>query len=448
MRDRTLIVGQIKSDEDQSVDGMMIETGTEKTTFDLNAPLTANLRLSMITTAAGFLSGTVLIAMLGHFLPVETFGEITYGFTVASLAQVIPTYGFQLLVVREISQKRLSPDKTVINLIIAQLFLSLITFLASYLFIVLTQVPPELIGVISIFVTFGILGAFSTVISAVNKGLNDFSIETKVAVVRSLLICVLVPLTIVLFSREAEIVGLAAVGSNLGGVLVALILVRPNIKMNTSAMDLRQIVALLRSGFPFALHLILGTLYFQVDTLIIGNLLGLEQVGMYQAATRLVSAALPLSVIVNNVYLPRLSNSFITETGENFSSEQRKLILIMGALGISTTVFFVVLSHPLIATIYGEKLAASVPILQIFSLVLLFRFVASGYGILLIASQRQIVMVWTAAAMTVLNLSLNLIFIPRFGISASAWIGVLTNLSILIIYIMAFHHWKVGVDSD
>ena len=240
--------------------------------------LTTNLVLSGITTIALFVSGTVLIMVLGRFLPVAVFGEVVYAFTFANLAMIIPSYGFPLMVVREIAQKRLSPAKAVINILVAQILLSLVTIIGLGIFVAFSHLPPGFYLVLSIFGVAGILNGFSTVISAINKGLNDFMVEAKVAVIKTLSICIFIFGALVLFPHTSITFGWAMLISNVLGLVAALILVRPLLMMERGLRPNHIIVRnLLGSGFPFALQLFLGTLYFQFDTLIVGQLINMKQ---------------------------------------------------------------------------------------------------------------------------------------------------------------------------
>jgi O-antigen/teichoic acid export membrane protein len=304
-----------------------------------------------------------------------------------------------------------------------------------------SKLSTSLYPVLFIFVVSGLLNAFSIVISAVNKGLNDFTVEAKVSSFYSLLLIFFLAGAYFVFPRTSMTVGLCMLLSNALEFGAALLLVKPMMQTETGILPSHTIVRdLLKFGLPFALNLILATLYFQIDTLIVGQILNLEEVGFYQAAIRLVMATIPVAMILINAFYPRLVRAYDPEARKFITSDHQKMLAALLVLGIAGAILFNILAQPIINLIYGPKMLASVPILQIFALVLVFRFMAGGYAVLLIARGQQIVLVWAAGSATVVNVVLNLVLIPRFGIAGSAWVNVITNLLILLIYLVAFHN--------
>ncbi len=417
------------------------EVKPKRPIISFDKSLTTNLFLSGITTFSGFISGSVIIMVLGRLLPIAVFGEVVYAFTFATLAQLIPSYGFPLLVVVEIAQKRLSPPKAVVNILAAQTILSVITLVGLGIFAITSGQPPALYITLGIFVISGILNAFSTVISAVNKGLNDFTVEAKVAVVKTLTLCIFIFGALALMPQTSTTVGWGTLLSNVLGIAAAVWLVKPLLRKEPGILPDRETIRkMLQIGMPFAVQIIFATLYFQLDSLIVGNLLNMESVGYYQAATRIVIAVIPVAMIIVNAYYPRLARDYDPETSTFRSRDPQKMIGSLLLLGLAGMLFFMILAEPIISIVYGPKMFASVAVLRIFAVVLLFRFVAGGFGVLLIACGRQTVLLQAAVAATILNVVLNLVLVPQYGIESSAWANVITNMLILVIYLLAFYN--------
>lgn len=403
-----------------------------------NKPIIKNLVLSGVTTFCGFISGTVVIMVLGRMLPVNIFGEIVFAYTFATLAQLIPSYGFPLLVIVEVAQKHLEPAKAIVNVLAVQIFLSILTVAGLALLIRIANISINS-SLILIFMVSGILNSFSTVISSVNKGQNDFSVEVKVAISQMISLCILIFMAMMVLPKSSMLIGWVMLTSNLVGLIIALILIKPLFMGDSSLLpDAGTMGKLLKIGFPFAIQLIFGTLYFQIDTLIIGKLTGMEAVGFYQAATRIVFAVFPLALIINNVFYPRLAAVYNPDTQNYQTSDGYKMMFLLLLISIILTIFLIVFAQPVVYLIYGPKMVPSIPVLQVFSLILLFRFVAGGLGILLITCQKQIFLVIAAIIATVTNLILNFIWVPSYGIISSAWANVITHLIILSIYLFAF----------
>ena len=57
-------------------------------------------------------------------------------------------------------------------------------------------------------------------------------------------------------------------------------------------LDKESLTGTLSKGFPYAVHLFVGTLFLQVDTLVIQQVMGASAVGLYQGGMRLLFGAL------------------------------------------------------------------------------------------------------------------------------------------------------------
>src|SRR5439155_15786523 len=74
----------------------------------------------------------------------------------------------------------------------------------------------------------------------------------------------------------------------------------------------------------------------------------------------------------------------------------------------------------------------SIPSLRILALAIVFLFANSGFTAMLYAIDRQDLFAWTTAVAVVVNVGLNLVFIPRFGYLAASAITVVTEAAFSI----------------
>lgn len=185
---------------------------------------------------------------------------------------------------------------------------------------------------------------------------------------------------------------------------------------------------MLRIGFPL-LGLMLATLLlYQSDHYIIKFILGVEQAGIYNYAYRFAAVISILVLLSNNVWMPRLF-----ERGEEFLHEYLKdystlLMLICSALYFGLLITFNLLADTLIPRGFGQVRT----VILIVGLGYLFyghSQLLDGWLILKKKTTPLLLLFLIGLAM---NIILNLVFIPRFGITAAATV---TTVSFVFIWL-------------
>jgi O-antigen/teichoic acid export membrane protein len=190
--------------------------------------------------------------------------------------------------------------------------------------------------------------------------------------------------------------------------------------------------ALLLESLPSGVNVILSTVLFRVDTLILAMVKGTVAVGLYGAAYRLLESTLVLSYAVAVAMLPtlsRLSRSSAPTLAEAYGSAAKVIATTLLPIGFAFALF----AEPLLETLYGAEYAPAITALR------LLGGAAALYGVshlglyVLIAQGRQRTIPWITAGVVVLNLSLNLLLIPRFSIDAAAFATSTSELVLAVL---------------
>jgi len=181
---------------------------------------------------------------------------------------------------------------------------------------------------------------------------------------------------------------------------------------------------LLKDSLPLGALLVLFAGYDQaVDSMMIKSFLGSSSVGIYSFAYKIYSNLVMPAYFLSNTIFPMLSKN----KGPRF----RKILALAAKLTILGLLVLVpstmALSRPVTLLIAGQRFAASVPVLRTLSLALIFSSINHLTGFSLIALKRQVDSLKFGLIALIWNISLNLIFIPRYGIMAAAWITVSTE---------------------
>ena len=266
-----------------------------------------NLAFMSVSVLARLTSGVFLFVLLARAWGAEVFGSFMLPYVITSLAVILIDYGFGLQLVRAISLMRNDAPRRVARALGAKLILTGLVFAGSVLILNLFRTSFEFQGLYWALMLATTLNSFAVFFSLPLRALDRFKVESQTAVVGNLALIVVV-CGLVFF-------GVGAFGVALGFMVARLLyagLAYAALKKTLGplpwrSMRLDETLSVLVSGFPFGVHLALGTLYFQVDTLIIQKLLGSYEVGIYQAGMRLLLGGLILTEVLNNVFLPLMA---------------------------------------------------------------------------------------------------------------------------------------------
>jgi len=191
------------------------------------------------------------------------------------------------------------------------------------------------------------------------------------------------------------------------------------------------VVSVFRRSWPLVLHALLGLAVFNSDFLFLRVFRDSASVGYYAVAYTLVSFFLNLGVSYSMGLLPVLSRLRSVPDDERRLHDSAMAHVFAGALPVA--IGGCLLAHQLIALLFGEGYEPAAIALQIlvWSIPLsLFRNVAQA---VLIAHDRQGQMLRTVSVAAGVNLVLNLLLIPRWGLAGAAVATLLTEAARAIV---------------
>jgi O-antigen/teichoic acid export membrane protein len=180
----------------------------------------------------------------------------------------------------------------------------------------------------------------------------------------------------------------------------------------------------LRMAAPFALGAFLTNLYFRADVTILQHFKPFQEVGWYTFAYKPFEALQFVPLAVQATVYPLLA-VYYRDSRERLAAAYARFFKILVVLGWPLTVGTFVLAVP-VGRLF-QLFPQSIPSLRILSLAIVFLFVNSAFTAMLFAIDRQDLFAWTTAIAVVVNVGLNLAFIPAFGYLAASTTTVITE---------------------
>jgi O-antigen/teichoic acid export membrane protein len=187
---------------------------------------------------------------------------------------------------------------------------------------------------------------------------------------------------------------------------------------------------LLRVGLGLGAAGILVTLYVKLDQVLVFEFKGSRQAGLYGADYRLLDQIQFIPISAMTTLFPLIASAFPADR-----DRVRRLLqttaeyLAMASFPILA--FTLTASHPIIQFLFGNQFDRAAPALPI--LAGAFVSISFGYlvGNMVVILELQRPFLRYAALGLFINITLNLIFVPRFGFLAAAWITLATEVTVM-----------------
>ena len=171
----------------------------------------------------------------------------------------------------------------------------------------------------------------------------------------------------------------------------------------------------------------------RIDIILLNLMLGSFQAGIFSAASRITLFFSLLISSLGSVVNPRFSGF---DTRNKIVGYMRKLILLIG-----TVSFFMILSallaKPIITVVFGDKYLSAIPVFQVLTLAMIpFMFTLITTPALMFSFNQPAFIAKLTALQVMVMISLDLIFIPRFGAFAPAYALGIGNTLVLLASIL------------
>lgn len=389
-----------------------------------------NAILNVIRQACVIIFPLITFPYISRVLGVDNYGKINFGNSVIQYFVLLATLGVTNYAIREGAWLR--NNKKEINKFASQVFtISIITTVLSYILLVITIILwPKLHGywlllaIQSLTIFLNIIG-----VDWVNSVFEDYFYLT----LRFIIVQIFSIIAMFIFVKKPEdylifagIQTFAQAGANLANVIhirryIKLKLVsRPNVK--------RHIVPMI-TMFANALSV---QIYVNADTTMLGIFKNDTAVGCYSVAAKIYFMVKQMLNAVLVVTIPRVSSYL----GENRIKEYNQLLdktfHFVVSLTLPAITGFFVLSYDVIFLIGGAEYLEGHISLKILSIALFGNVFATYFNnVILIPNRKEKYFLIAAVTASIINILLNLFFIPFWSFNGAAITTVIAEFTIM-----------------
>ena len=185
-------------------------------------------------------------------------------------------------------------------------------------------------------------------------------------------------------------------------------------------------INLMKFAWPLALSVFLISIHTKIDQVMIGNMLDIEQVGIYSVAVKLSDAWLFFPAILVSTFMPYFVD--LREVDKKlYQYRLIQLYSLMFWMGVFVGLVIMLFGESIISLLFGEVYtnAYMALVFNIWNGIFISQAIARG--IWMISENLQIYRLYSNIIVAVLNISINILLIPIYGIAGAAIATLITQ---------------------
>jgi PST family polysaccharide transporter len=366
------------------------------------------------------MGGAVIVGIpVARYLGPGGFGTLNYAIAIYSIFNIVSNLGLDILVVRDVALHPEERDEILGSSFLLKIVASLVTTAAAigtaYFLSPRDHIVPLLVALLSI--------------AAIGQGLDviDYFFQAHTLSRYSV-----IPRTVVFVLASAgRILAVLAHASLLVfGWIAAIEILLADVGLGVSYLYFHRTVhkwrfrsvralGLLYESWPLLLTGLLALIYMRIDQVLLGAMTSTKVVGVYTVAVRLSEIWYMIPTIICASVMPRLFRDRHARP-ELFRARLQRLYEAMALLSVGVAIVTQFVGSFAVNLMYGQQYAGAARILSVHIWTSVFVFVGCVGSQQLIAEGLTIFTAQRAALGAVVNVVLNLLWIPRYGAMGSA----------------------------
>ena len=386
-----------------------------------------NTVISLLGQGVTWTSTLLLTIAYGRFLGDIKFGELYFAITFVMLIGFPIEFGFNQQLTREVAQEPTKALRYLSNILFIKASLWFILYGGILLVCWLLGYSIELRVLVGICGITLLSGSIANTFSALHYAFERVTFPTVGTILEKGLTA-LIGIMALRQGASVQVMACILLGGSLTSALWQAIWAFRLLGIGFSV-DQALMRELLRTSIPFLTYGVLGVIYYRIDTILLSFMASTAVVGWYGASYRIFDTLVFLpSLVISAVMYPIFSKLSIHSTSELRIAVEKSMNFLLFC-GIPITAGLIVAAPDIIGFLYHRpEFVHAVPALQALAPGLLFLYINSVLGSMMMSTKREKKITIMAAIALVFNLGLNLILIPRYQHVGAAAVTSLTEL--------------------
>jgi len=375
----------------------------------------------VITTAIA----VVMLAYLARYLGVGGYGNYTTVFAFLEFFAIIADMGFYTIAVREIAKDPESAHKVMGNIFSLRVIFALVFLIIAP---IIGFLIPSYIEVVKIGILVGTFSSFFVLLNQIFVSIFQAHLRMDRSVISDVAARIVLFVLVLVFIRlgfSLQFFILANVIANLVAVLISFSLSRKFLFFKP-LFDLRYWKSITKEALPLGIIIVLGLIYFKVDTIMLSIMKNSVAVGIYGAPYKILEILITIPSIFMGSVFPLISR-YIKEGDARFKESFKTSFDFMLMLAIPLVIGIFLLAKPIVYLVLGPEFSGSVVVLKYLIFAVLIIFLGTIMGNFVVAANLQKKLVWVYLFSVFFNIIGNLILIPRYSYIGSSVATIATE---------------------
>ncbi len=354
---------------------------------------------------------------LARYLNPEGLGSISYASTYMQLINPIALLGINAIAIKEFVNHQENANKTIGTTFYLKLFSSFSAFLILAFCAFYLESNPLMRNYILIIGLSYLLYPFQTIdfYFQANLKAKYTVISQQIATVVAALLKIIgmikgFPVEFFVWLILVELII---------STTSQLIIYKFKIVIPKWAFDKSLAIRMLKESFPIIFTGFFIVIYMRVDQLMIQKMLDTKSVGNFSAAIKLSEAFYVVPGIIAGSLFPAIING-LKISREEYLNRMQRLYSVFTLLCVVASLFVIIFSDIIVSVLYGEAYSGTAAVLRVHFCNSIFVFFGVAYSQAFIVEGMQRFTTINTIVGAILNVFLNLYFIPRIGIVGAA----------------------------
>lgn len=373
-----------------------------------------------VSNIGGRLLRAIIIIYAARVLGAEGWGVFSYAITITTVLTLFVDIGINNILMREVAKTKNIEERSEIlstSLWLKIILLALGVFVVIFIAPLFTkiQAAKTILPIVSLILVFDTLREFGL---SLIRGIEKMEMEaglfilTNIAIVAFGFALLYFSPTIISFTFSY------ALGTGVGAIATFLV-IKKYIKRLLFGFSSRLIKYILASAWPFAISGILGMLMLNADIIILGWLRSPQEIGFYSAATRIVQLLYILPGVLGASTLPIFSR-LANRDNQKMRLLIEQLLLVLFLVSLPMALGGIILGKQIMSFIFGGGYEPGAIPFQILMATLLIDYPAVILSFAIFSYNRQKELIAYSALGGIINIILDFLLIPKFGLAGCA----------------------------
>ena len=394
-----------------------------------SADIAGQLVGRVLNVALGIVVTVLLVRGLGD----DGFGKWSTILAVVQITGYLGALGLEQIAVRKAAEEPHREMEWIGGLLSLRLALAVpVTAISAIVLLVIDDSRSMVIASMLVVATLLVSGASAT------RAVFQLRVQNSVNSTLELLNGILWGVAVVMIAAAGG--GLVAFAAAF--LVVAVVTTGVQVVLAARSVPLRvrgmrpQWPELVRVGLPAAIAGALVLAYGRIDQILVFEISGPNDAGLYGAAYRVLDRAQMVPDTILATFFPMMAAAYAADLDRLRSLVQLSLEIICTA-ALPVLAFTIPNARLIAETLFGPEFSDTGPTLAI--LMGAFALIAVGYtfSFMIIVLNLQRRLVGYALAGLVVNVILNLALLPQYGFVAAAWVTVATEVLVIGLIIRA-----------